>query len=116
MRYGEPGCEVPVRALELVCGAADESDELDRLASTAASTPDAEAAIQSLGLLAIVAPDRASEFHALAADRARELTYDDAEERRVILSVSEATGSSPVLGSGGRILQRAPVDGTPQAT
>ena len=90
--YDEPDCDALPRALELVCGADATENEVEALAHIAMASEDADTAVQTLGLLAIVCPERAGEFHAQAAIRAKELEYLDARTRRIVLSVAEATG------------------------
>jgi len=87
---GEPIWPATARALELVCGAVTEADEIPRLIGTATSEAEAEMAVQALGLLALAAPTRAAELRALAALRAAELRFAEAAPRGQVLSVREA--------------------------
>jgi hypothetical protein len=79
------------RALELVCGSAPEADEVSRLADAATGYSEREAGFETLGLLAIAFPSRASELRARAARRAGEGRIAAAVSRCYVLSVREAT-------------------------
>jgi hypothetical protein len=87
---GDPIWSTIARALELVCGAAPDADEIPRLVGTATSGLDSDTAVQALGLLALAAPTRAAELRALAARRAADLRFAKAAPRGDVLSVREA--------------------------
>jgi len=88
--HGDELWSAAARALELVCGATPDADEISRLVAAANAIDDADTAVQTLGLLALAAPERAGELRDAASARAATITLPHGPTRGVVLSVREA--------------------------